>query len=447
MNIELPYKFTPRPYQRDFFKSIYKVVDWVPILTKKKWVIIRPRRHWKDKSIFNMLVIPEMIKRVWLYYYVFPEYAQARKAFWENIDNDWFALLDHIPQELIKNRNNSEMKIELVNGSILRVVGTDKNIEWLVWSNPVWVVFSERALCNPVVLDRMKPMLVANWWRYYFVYTPRWHNHWYDIYTVACKFPDDWALDTKTSKETFDNDWNRIFSDEQLQEELDQWMDEDFWLQEYFISFEASLKWAVYSEQIKKAEEEQRFTKVPYEPALPVHTFWDLWRNDATAIWFVQFYWKEIRIIDHYEMCFKWLEHFVEILNDKQYKYWVHYLPHDWKVIELGSWLSRVETLKKLWLDKVEVVPVTSIDMWISKTRALFKNMRFDEESCKRWIEAIKSYVYEYSEKNKIRSREPKHDWASHTADALRYLAVQYDITSNKTAPKKVIKVDYNRFL
>ena len=74
------------------------------------------RRSGKDKSIFNEIVIPETQRRVGLYFYVFPEYAQARKAFRENIDNDGFKLLNHIPKELIKGEpNNSEMKVEFKN--------------------------------------------------------------------------------------------------------------------------------------------------------------------------------------------------------------------------------------------------------------------------------------------------------------------------------------------
>jgi len=447
MEITLPYNFTPRPYQKDFFDRVFSIEDWKPKLMKKRWVIVRPRRHWKDKSIFNMLVIPEMLNRIWLYYYVFPEYSQARKSFWENIDNDWFPLLWHVPENLIKNRNNSEMKLELVNGSILRVVWTDKNIDWVVWSNPVWIVFSEWALCNPTVWDYMKPMLMANWWRAYFVYTPRWHNHWYDLLETAKKFWETWVYDLKTAEETIDNDWNRIFSDTDLKRELEEWMDEDLRLQEYFCSFEASLKWAIYSNQIKDAEADNRFCAVKYEPALPVYTFRDLWISDTMSIWFAQFFWKEIRIIDHYEMSWQWLEHYVEKLNSKWYNYWWHFLPHDWNVRELWTWTTRLETLEKLWLKNIKITPNIWVDLWISKTRALFNQMYFDTEKCKRWIEAIKSYIFEYDDKNKIRSRTPKHNRASHSADALRYLAVNYDELTKISRPQKIITTDYKRFL
>ncbi len=449
MQVKLPYKFIPRPYQKEFFEDVMDYSTWKPVIKKKRWVMVWHRRSWKDKSIFNMLVIPEMINKVWLYYYIFPEQAQARKAFWENIDNDWFKLLNHIPKELIENINNSEMKLELKNGSILRVIGTDKNPDWIIWSNPCWIVFSERPVGNPIVWDYVRPMLTANWWWAYFVYTPRWHNHWYDTMHIAKKLPDTRALSMKTAKETLDNNWNRVLTDEQLQEEIDSGMDLDLFEQEYMISFEWAMRWAVYSEQVKLAETENRIISLPIETAIPIWTVWDLWISDTTAIWFVQFYWKEIRIIDHYEMSGKGLEHFVAFLNSKGYIYQWHYLPHDSEVRELWTGTTRKETLENLGLKNIKVTPKLKVDEWIDATRRLFKYMWFDKDRCLRWIDAIKSYVYEYDDKNKIRSKTPKHDWASHSADALRYLAVAYnDMNKTVSRPQPIVIVNQSeRFL
>jgi hypothetical protein len=72
-----------------------------------------------------------------VYYYVFPEYSQGRKVFWDNIDNDGISMRAHIPKELIKNQTDQTMQIELVNGSIIQVVGTDKKIDNIVGANPV----------------------------------------------------------------------------------------------------------------------------------------------------------------------------------------------------------------------------------------------------------------------------------------------------------------------
>ena len=54
-----------------------------------------------------------------------------------------------------------------------------------------------------------------------------------------------------------------------------------------------------------------RICRVPYDPALPVDTDWDLGIGDATAIWFSQsLRGGEIRLIDYYEHSGEGLPHY-----------------------------------------------------------------------------------------------------------------------------------------
>ena len=53
-------------------------------------------------------------------------------------------------------------------------------------------------------------------------------------------------------------------------------MDEDLLMQEYYISFEAAVKGAYYADQIRLARSENRICKIPIEPNIETHTFWDL---------------------------------------------------------------------------------------------------------------------------------------------------------------------------
>jgi hypothetical protein len=59
---------------------------------------------------------------------------------------------------------------------------------------------------------------------------------------VARKNPDSWFLSEKTCRETFDNEGNRIVTDEMIEQERRDGMDEDLIQQEYFVSFEAAIK-------------------------------------------------------------------------------------------------------------------------------------------------------------------------------------------------------------
>lgn len=145
--LTIPYKYHPRPYQIGFFKAIDSGI--------KRALLVWPRRHGKDKTCFNALV-KKAIERTGNYYYIFPEYNQGRKALWDNIDKDGMRTIDHVPKEVMKSKNATEMKIELVNGSIIQIVGA-ADIDRIVGTNPVGVVFSEYSLIDPMVWGYIYP--------------------------------------------------------------------------------------------------------------------------------------------------------------------------------------------------------------------------------------------------------------------------------------------------
>jgi hypothetical protein len=218
-------------------------------------------------------------------------------------------------------------------------------------------------------------------------------------------------------------------------------MSEDEYNQEYLCSWVASIKWAYYWKEMQEARDQYRILNhLPQETQLKVHTFWDLWINDTMVIIFAQFYWKEVRIIDHYENSWEWFEHYIKILKSKNYDYWEHYFPHDIEVKELQSGISRKEFLIKSWIENIRVVPKVSIQDWIDAVRRTLKCCYFDEAKCYRLIEAITQYHKEYDDKNKIFKSSPKHDWSSNSADALRYLALSYeDITEVRQKTKAYV--------
>ena len=53
--------------------------------------------------------------------------------------------------------------------------------------------------------------------------------------------------------------------------------------------------------------------------------------------------------------------------------------------------------------------------------RPKFSKCWFDKEKCKRLLECLAAYHYEYDDKNKLLKDRPKHDWSSHAADAFMY--------------------------
>lgn len=440
--IQIPHKFNPRPYQLPILR--YMDSWWL------RAVQVWHRRTWKDKTDFAAIVVKKALERVWLYFYIFPTYSQWKKVLWDGIDKDGMKVLDHIPKQLVKRKDSTEMIVELTNWSIIQIVWTDwKNIDRLVGTNPVGVVFSEYSLQNPRAWDLLRPILMENGWWAVFNFTPRWENHAYDLYLMA-EWNPKWFCQTLTVNDTKNEKWERIVTDAMIQEERDSGMDEDLLQQEYYVSFQALNQWAYYNQQIKKAKEEWRFTVVPYEPWLPVDTFWDLWVNDTTAIWFYQILNKEIRVIDYIEASWEWLSYYLWEVQKKWYNYWFHHFPHDIRVREFTSGKSREQTLLELWVTNMRIVDNFPIADWIDAVRRIFQYCYFDQVKCKAWIDALKDYHKEYDEKRMTYKDHPDHNWASNWADAFRYFAITYlnRVTSTTQKDKTpVIFVNYDEQL
>jgi phage terminase large subunit len=71
----------------------------------------------------------------------------------------------------------------------------------------------------------------------------------------------------------------------------------------------------------------------------------------------------------------------------------------------------------------IEIAPKIPVEDGINAARLMLARCWFDSAKCGRGIEALKNYRQKIDEKRQI-STGPLHDWASHGADAFRYLAV-----------------------
>jgi hypothetical protein len=202
---------------------------------------------------------------------------------------------------------------------------------------------------------------------------------------------------------------------------------EDQYAQEFECSFEAAIVGAYYGKLMRQAEEDKRIAGVPYEPVAQVWTAWDLGIRDATAIWFAQVVGREIRLIDYYEATGADLGHYVREIVGKPYLYAGHIVPHDAQAKELGTGKSRLEVLESLGLKNITVAPMHRVEDGINAARTIIPRSWFDAKKCSRGIDALKLYRAEYDDKLQSLKPRPVHDWASHAADAFRYLAMTLD--------------------
>ncbi|MGD0013111.1 MAG: PBSX family phage terminase large subunit [Bryobacteraceae bacterium] len=185
----------------------------------------------------------------------------------------------------------------------------------------------------------------------------------------------------------------------------------------------STLEGGVYAKELRLVDQEQRITRVPYDPTKPVHTFWDLGWGDSTAIWFAQAYAFEYRLIDYLEGSQEPLKHYLKLLQERPYVYGTDYLPHDAKAKQLGSGRS-IEELMREAGRKVEIVAKLSVNDGINAARTIFPLCWFDADKCADGVQALRHYRFGEKSEDGRQMREPLHDWSSHAADAFRYFAV-----------------------
>jgi|ERR1700741_150043 len=411
--VRLPYNWKPRHYQL----PVLKYFD----AGGKRAVSVWHRRAGKDEVALHKTACAAH-ERIATYWHMLPEAAQARKAIWDAINpHTGIRRIDEaFPMELRETTREHEMMIRFKCGSTWQVVGSD-NFNSLVGSPPAGVVFSEWSLANPSAWGYLRPILAENNGWSWFIYTPRGKNHGYSTLQMAKTEPGWFA-------EVLGVDQTKILPQALLDAELREYIKEygleqgqSFFEQEYHCSFDAAILGAVYGAAMSRAQKTGRIIKDIYDPKLPVHTAWDLGFDDSTAIWFWQVIRGEIRLIDYYEANGQAIDHYCDYVKSKPYTYGKHFVPHDaaHKLLAAGG-RSIVQQAYGYGV-KMFVVAATSQQNSIEAARRTIEISYFDEK-CDRGIEALKQYQFEYDDDKKTFRSKPRHDWASHGADAFEII-------------------------
>lgn len=416
MDINIPHNLEYRNYQKPLLEYMR---EWGSFLWKRavtKW----HRRAWKDKTFFN-LTIEGAIREVWWYAYILPTYAQWRKIIWDSIDKDWLKFKDHIPKEILEWTNTVELKFQLKNWSFIQILWSDR-IDTIRGTNWKWVIFSEYAFQNPTVWDVLRPILAENGWWAIFNSTPNGKNHFFDLCKTA-KEKVKWFFQSLTVDDT------KVISEEYIQQEREEWMTEEMIQQEYYVSFDVWAIWSYYADLMTKAEDEWRITQLP-KLFNQVDLYFDLWRNDATSMWFKQNDWQFYNFIHYYEDSWKhitkYFDYLDEYLAENKLQLWVLKFPHDSKQLVVSAEKSSFQrAVERYWEHKVVYIErTTSTQKDRDRVREMLPKCRFDVDWTKQWIRCLENYKKKYDDKRKVFLDIHDHDWSSHGADSFRYFAV-----------------------
>ena len=424
--IILPYKYKPRDYQEGLWQAAFPSWYGINKPAAKRYILVWHRRAGKDKTTINFVAC-KAIEEVGNYLYMAPEQTQVKKIIWQGIGSDGMKFIDHIPYQLIKKKYEKDMLIELINGSTIQLGGSDSYDSWM-GTNPRGIVFSEYSIQNPQAYNYFRPILVENGGWAVFIYTPRGHNHGYDMRNVGLREseagnPDYYYSEvdiTQTKKE----DGSSLITQADIDEEIASGMPPELVRQEFYNSFDAGNMGAYYADIIEQLRnsEPSAVGHYPYDPTRPVVTAWDLGIHDATSVWFVQPYEGGPRVIEYYEQRNKPLTDHVSYVLSRNYNYLEHLAPHDIMVRSYETGKTRKELAFDMGLD-FTVVPKLHVEDGIEAVRALLPRCTFHESGTDEGLEALFGYERAWDDRMKRYRNSPTHNWASHGADAFRVLA------------------------
>lgn len=433
--VELPANgWKPRHYQVAFWDYMMRT-PW-----GARAILCHHRRAGKDHTAINWAAVASQM-RVGTYVHIMPYANQGRRIIWEGVDFNGKPFLSAFPESLIARKSDMEMRLTLTNGSRYQVIGSD-DPDKLVGINCVGAIFSEYALQDPRAYKLVMPILKENGGWAIFPTTPRGKNHFHDLVygnpetnQIGAVNDPKWFVSIETVETT------GAVSLEEVNQARLEGMEEPLIQQEFYCSFDVGLQGAYYQAQITALREIGGIGDIPHDPALEVHTAWDLGINDSTTVWFFQEARDSVRIIDFLEGSDQPLAFYIKAVREKAAKgnwiYGKHFGPHDIMQRDLSTGNTLYKTANDLGLRWTLVPKTNDLMDGIEAVRQLLPRCRFNSKTTDKGVVHLNGYRKQWDEKNKVYRNAPVHDKHSHAADAFRTLAMGLRARSGLTVKRK----------
>lgn len=418
---------TLRPYQQVIQNKLF-------LEHYKRFFLVRPRRSGKEIESWNLL-IQGALTQPGLYLMIYPTNVRARLVLWEGavLLNDQhegrsLRFLNMIPKRCIQHINQQDMTIQLINGSVIRVLGSDIDPDKLRGVNVLGAVFSEYAFSDPRVLHILMPVFRQNKGWFILQTTFNGMNHAYR-YWQSIKTNPAWIWRVDSVESLIDEAGNRYITDAMIDEDRKAGMPEFLIQQEYYSVITVQHERLYFSKEMLNLDENKKIIPELILPNVPVYAFYDLGVNDSTAVILAQF--------DHLNNPV--IIHFIEA-NNHPIQYYInaahhfctqhhlrlhsHFLPHDGKNRDKATTKSTQNILQELGEAAYCVAkPQRKIDA-INLMRRMLYRTKFNKENTIRLIDCLSNYSKVFDEKNNIYKDHPLHDWTSHAVDAFQTLTL-----------------------
>lgn len=418
--MEVPDHYSPRDYQAEFLSIIrdfwFVVMEWA-------------RRGGKGLTTF-VYAAQRMVEEPIGVLIIYPTAEQGYRSFWNNIENDGFKTIEHIPPKLRQSFTSTKdnMSMVLKNGSTLDLVGANADPEKLRGNNIKLFILSEFVDIDQRVLSIIQPVAIANGGQIIVESTPKQDGvsgaTFIRLLKAAEKNPKQLASRVPAT---------RYMTEEQLEMAREQCIVQygnDFmYRQEYLLDEGQALETSYYGNILGAKRANKLIGDHPYDPHYPVYTSWDLGGGgDSTAGVFWQYHDKKLNVIDAHQTHVVDDALLVKYCNSLQYagNYGWHFFPHDGAKRDSDG-IQRIVKLQRLGLpnasllmrrgkeaalnDAIQLIrkhsvsfhaPTTDTDNGLLETMGLYK---------RKW----NAYTGDYE--------GPEHTTASHYSDSIQYMS------------------------
>lgn len=403
---------------RDYQKEI--VVNYNDP-TIEELLLIIARRGGKTVVVFSECIIPDLVREVQTIVLVYPTAKMGFRNFWNNIENDGFKTIEHVPAGLVARQSNTEddMRIELINGSVFMCVGAT-NVEALRGANGKKYIFDEFADEPIEAVNVVAPIVEANGGKMVYMGTPKIDGiNGETMRRMHFKFKED------PTKFTNYIDATHYMTPEQLEKVRQGYITRngnDFkFRQEMLLDWGQSSGGSYYGAIMGAKDKDGTIGEWPHNNAYPVYTVWDLGKSDSMVIGFFQYFKGKVRLIDIFETQNFGLDSIIPVLQSKPYNYGWHFLPHDGTVASLNDNVSRIAYLNSKGIHNVSTLKREGVTIGIGRVKDGLPGMLINLGTTGNFTRRIRIY------KRKVNPVTgdyvgPDHKSESHIADMLRYL-------------------------
>lgn len=418
--MDVPAHFDPRAYQAKFLAEIrnywFIVMEWA-------------RRGGKGLTTF-VYAAQRMVEEPMGVVIVYPTAEQGYRSFWNNIENDGFRTIEHIPPELRAKFTDTKdnMSMVLKNGSTLDLVGSNADPEKLRGNNVKLYILSEFVDIDSGVLDIIEPIVIANGGQIIVESTPKQDGisgmTFIKLRKAAEKDPKQYS--------------SRVFATEYMTREqlerarqacITKWGNDFKFRQEYLLDEGQALETSYYGNIITRKEQLGLVGNHPYNPEHPVYTSWDLGGGgDSTAGVFWQYYDKKLNVIDAHETHVINDELLIKYINSLPYagNYGYHFFPHDGNKRDSDG-IARIIKMKELGLPNATLIRKRGKEIGLNDAIQLIlkTSVTFHAPTCSRengLLDTLRIYKRKWNP-NTGDYMGPDHTTASHYADSVRYMS------------------------